>query len=141
MVKLIIKPSNIKHGIRTAEIRGRHNVNEDKPKIEIKIKHNKKKVNFRPEQIDEGDFDSRNPDRRGKKSELTYRGDEPFYWRKDEFKQDEAGGRGIDSGFSRGGDFNPKPLKDKLYQAGVFGDVTDIENPNPFRIKNKKNIL
>ena len=67
MVKLIIKPSNIKHGIRTAEIRGRHNVNEDKPKIEIKIKHNKKKVNFRPEQIDEGDFDSRNPDRRGKK--------------------------------------------------------------------------
>ena len=141
MVKIIIKPSNIKYGIRHSEIRGYHNVNEDKTKIEIKTKHKKKKVKFKPGEIDEGDFDSRNPDRRGKKSDLTYRGDEPFYWRKDEFKPDEAGGRGIDSGFSRGGDFNPKPLPDKLYEAGKFGDTSDIEKPNPFRIKNRKNLL
>lgn len=135
MVKIVIKPTDIKMGVKRSQISGHHKNKEDKVNVDVRIKHNKKKVHFKPEEMDEGDFDSRNPDRRGLKNKLNYRGDTPYYWRKDEFRPDSAGGRGIDSGFSRGGDFNPKPLASRLYQAGVFGDTENINKPNPFPIK------
>lgn len=137
MVKLVIKPQDIKFGVKTSEIRGKHINKEDKPNVEVRIKHNKK-VKFRPEEIDENEFDARNPDRRGLKNKLVYRGDTPYYWRKDEFRPDVAGGRGIDSGFAKGGDFNPQPLSSRLYNAGVFGDTSNINKPNPFPIKINK---
>ncbi len=140
MVKLVIKPQDIKFGVRRAEISGKHKPQEDKPRVDIRIKHNAKKVKFRPEEIDEGDFDSRNPDRRGLKNKLVYRGDQPYYWRKDEFRPDDAGGRGINSGFARGGDFNPQPLKSKLYDMGKMGDTSDINRPNPFPVKMKRSV-
>ena len=48
MVKIVIKPSNIKYGIRHSEIRGRHNINEDTPKVEIKTKKDMAKPSLCP---------------------------------------------------------------------------------------------
>ena len=136
MARITIRPNDVKMGVRRAEISGYHKPKEDP--VRQKIKTRKVKAhNFRPEEIDEMKWTAENSDRRGNRATLNYRGTTPYYWRKNEFTNTEqgAGGLGIDSGASRGGDHTIKPLKARAYKEGVFGDTSDINNPDPFRVR------
>ena len=128
------------NGVKNANIYGHH----DRKGLGIKIKtgqmiqKQKGKTSFlRRNDVDIGEWDGANSDRRGKKNKLEYLGSEPMLWSKNEFDNVMGGASAINSGFSAGGDFGS--FRVQSIESSGKPNINGY-NPSPFKLKLNKSV-
>lgn len=132
--------SSIMKGVKKANIYGYHDRKDIGVKIKVSQLAKKEKAKeafLRRNEVDIMEWRGANSDMRGFKNKLEYLGKSPHLWTKDEFNNKMGGGKAMNSGFAKGGDFN----NFNTYKIEGFGKANiNSKNTAPFHLRLDKGV-
>lgn len=130
-----LRTSAFNNGIRRGVYSGKHRLEVKKPLTAPKSKNGgERKTKIDMESMENGKFDENNQDRRGKKSKLQFRGNQPVRWSPQDFKDH---GFQEEGGAFKGGKGTVKAGKKKDYRQPLGVTSSKQLDPHPININQK----